>query len=257
MNKRISKSDARRARILDLLLGGQEVPIKDIADKLDVSLMTIHRDLVELEQNGAITRVRGAVSAEKSVLFESSYLFRSQKQIEEKKRLAKAALKFIEPGSALACDDSTTVYQIADLIQEITPVTVLTNGLPLVNRLCTEPGVEVIALGGKYHRGFSGFFGLQCEQVASRYIVDVAVMSSTTIQGNSLFTQDEQVVRMKRVMLGIAKKSVLLVDSSKFTYSALNHIADLSDFDHVIISRDTDADTLKSLRSAGIAFDLA
>jgi DeoR/GlpR family transcriptional regulator of sugar metabolism len=87
--------------------------------------------------------------------------------------------------------------------------------------------------------------------------VDVAVMSSTTIQGISLFTQEEQVVRMKRVMLSIAKKSVLLVDSSKFTYSALNHIADLSDFDHVIISKDTKPETLASLRSAGIAFDLA
>jgi DeoR/GlpR family transcriptional regulator of sugar metabolism len=238
-------------------MGGQQVQIKEIAEKLEVSLMTIHRDLAELEQNGAITRVRGAVSAEKSVLFESSYLFRSNKQLNEKRRLVKAALKYVSAGNALALDDSTTVAQIADFIQEITPVTVLTNGLDMINRLCTEPGIDVIALGGMYHRGFNGFFGLQCESVIASYIVDVSIMSSTTIQGTSLFTQEEQVVRMKRAMLKIAKKTVLLVDSSKFTYSALNHVADLSDFDHVIISSDTDEAALNTLRGAGIVFELA
>jgi len=257
MSTKLSKSDARRTQILDLLSGGQQVQIKEIAEKLDVSLMTIHRDLAELEQNGAISRVRGAVSAEKSVLFESSYFFRSQRQIEEKKRLVRAALKYVTPGNALALDDSTTVAQIADIIQEVTPITVLTNGLGMINRLCTEPGVDVISLGGKYHRGFNGFFGLQCERATSDYIVDVSIMSTTTIQGTALFTQEEQVVRMKRIMLKIARKSILLVDSTKFTYSALNHTADLADFDHVIISSDTDPENLESLRTAGIVFELA
>lgn len=257
MNKPASKSELRRNKILDLLLGGRQVPIKEIAEKLDVSLMTIHRDLAELEQNGAITRVRGAVSAEKSVLFESSYFFRSQKQIEEKKRLAKAAMQFIEPGNAVAWDDSTTVFQMTEFIQEVTPITVLTNGLSAIQKLCTESGVEVIALGGKYHRGFDGFFGIQCEEAISTYVVDVAVMSSTTIQGTSLFTQDEQVVRMKRAMLKIAKKSVLLIDSTKFKYSALNHIAELSEFSHVVVSKETEPATLESLRASGIRFETA
>lgn len=257
MNKNRSRSDARRTQILDLLSGGQQVQIKEIAEQLDVSLMTIHRDLNELEQNGAVSRVRGAVSAEKSVLFESSYYFRSQKQIDEKQRLARAALKYVKPGNALALDDSTTVAQVAEFIQHITPITVLTNGLGMINRLCTEPGVDVIGLGGKYHRGFNGFFGLQCERVASSYVVDVSIMSTTTIQGTGLFTQDEQVVRMKRMFLQIARTSILLVDSTKFTYSALNHTADLGDFDHVIISAETDPATLDALRAAGIEFELA
>ncbi|WP_370303855.1 DeoR/GlpR family DNA-binding transcription regulator [Pseudooceanicola sp.] len=256
MNKSASKSVLRRSKILDLLLGGREVPIKEIAEKLDVSIMTVHRDLAELERNGAITRVRGAVSAERSVIFESSYHFRSQKQIDEKRRLARAAIKHIEPGNALAWDDSTTAYQMTEFIQEITPITVLTNGLPVIERLSNEPGVEMIALGGKFSRGFNGFFGLQCEQAIASYVVDVAVMSSTTIRGISLYTQDEQVVRMKRAMLKIAKKSVLLVDSSKFQFSALNYIADLTDFDHVIISKDPGEEALATLRSAGIDFEL-
>ena len=58
-------------------------------------------------------------------------------------------------------------------------------------------------------------------------------------------------------MLKIAKKSILLIDSSKFTYSALNHVADLGDFDHVIVSSDTDEKSLEALQAAGIKFELA
>ena len=71
-------------------------------------------DLADLEANGAITRVRGAVSAEKSVLFESSYLFREQKHIVEKRRLAQAAVKHIDPGMAVIWDDSTTAFQVTE-----------------------------------------------------------------------------------------------------------------------------------------------
>ncbi|MEO9779186.1 MAG: DeoR/GlpR family DNA-binding transcription regulator [Sedimentitalea sp.] len=255
--KNRSKSDIRKSQILKLLLGGGQLVIKDLAKQLDVSLMTIHRDLADLEANGAITRVRGAISAEKSVLFESSYLYREQKHVAEKRRLAQAAIKHISAGMAVVWDDSTTVFQVSEFIRDVTPITVLSNGLPVLDRLATEPGVEVIALGGKYHRGFNGFFGIQCEQAIKSYRVDVALMSSTTVEGNFLYTQDEHVVRIKRAMLEAANTSILLIDSSKFEYSALNKVADLRDFDHVIVSKDTDQRHIDALTQAGVKLELA
>ena len=68
----LSKSDRRRARILQMLMSGTTAQIRDLAAELRVSLMTVHRDLAELEKEGLVRRLRGAVSAEKSLLFESS-----------------------------------------------------------------------------------------------------------------------------------------------------------------------------------------
>jgi len=252
-----SKSDIRKSEILELLLDGGQVLIKDLATQLDVSLMTIHRDLADMEANGAITRVRGAVSAEKSVLFESSYLYREHQHIAEKRRLAQAAVKHIDPGMAVIWDDSTTAFHVTDFIQEITPVTVLSNSLPVIVRLATEPDVKIIAIGGGYHRGYNGFFGLQCEQLIRTYHVDVALMSSTTVQGTFIYTQDEQVVRTKRAMLEVAKKSIVLIDSSKFEYSALNKVACLRDFDHVIVSKDIDERRINELIQADVKLELA
>ena len=81
----------------------------------------------------------------------------------------------------------------------------------------------------KVPSGLQRLFRLACERAIRSYRVDVALMSTTTIQGQSMFTQDEQVLRAKQAMIEIARKSILLVDESKFHFSALNHVADLSD----------------------------
>tara|TARA_B100000780_G_scaffold81482_1_gene55619 strand:+ start:10911 stop:11315 length:405 start_codon:yes stop_codon:yes gene_type:complete len=134
---------------------------------------------------------------------------------------------------------------------------VLSNSLPVIDRLATEPDVEIIALGEKYNRGYRGFFGLQCEQAIRSYHVDVALMSSTTVQGTFIYTQDEQVVRIKQAMLEVAKRSIVLIDSSKFEYTAFNKVADLRDFDHVIVSKDIDERRINELIQANVKLELA
>ena len=81
-------------------------------------------------------------------------------------------------------------------------------------------------------------------------------MSTTTIQGMSLYTQDEHVVRAKQAMMEIARKKILLVDESKFHFSALNHVADLSVFDVVLISSSVDSTTIARLRDGGVKLQL-
>ncbi len=88
-----SKAERRRAEIMRVLMDGGSVQIKDLAERLDVSLMTIHRDLNDLQEQGLVRRVRGSVSAEKTMLFESSYVYRARQKVVEKQALAKAAVQ--------------------------------------------------------------------------------------------------------------------------------------------------------------------
>ena len=251
-----SKAERRRAEIMRVLMDGGSVQIKDLAERLDVSLMTVHRDLNDLQEQGLVRRVRGSVSAEKTMLFESSYVYRARQKSAEKQRLAQAAAAHIEPGNAIVWDDSSTTYHLCDYIGAVTPVTVITNALPVMERLHDMAEVDLIALGGKYHRGYNGFFGMACEKAIRGYHVDVAIMSTTTIQGLSLYTQDEQVVRAKQAMMSIARRKILLVDDSKFHFTALIHVADLTDFDLVLMTRTVDEAIQRRLSEGGVRFEL-
>ncbi|MDQ0324126.1 DeoR/GlpR family transcriptional regulator of sugar metabolism [Pararhizobium capsulatum DSM 1112] len=251
-----SKADLRRSTIVRTLMENGTAQIKDLAISLGVSLMTIHRDLNDLQDQGLVRRIRGAVTAEKSMLHESSYVFRARQFVDEKRRLARAAVAHIDPGNAVIWDDSSTTYHACDFIESVTPVTVITNAIPVIERLRDVADIELIALGGKYHRVYNGFFGLACEKAIQSYHVDVALMSTTTIQGLSLYTQDEQVLRVKQSMIRIARKKILLVDESKFHFSALNHVADLSVFDVVIVPQTVDERIIQYLQQNGINLEL-
>ena len=252
----LSKSERRRSRILQVLMGGATAQIRDLAELLGVSLMTVHRDLAELEKEGLVRRLRGAVSAEKSLLFESSYNFRGRKQIEEKRRLAKAAVARLEPGNAIVCDDSTTTYHICDYIAEMAPLTVITNAVPILERLRSVPEIDLIATGGRYHAGYNGYFGNACERTIRSFHVDVAILSTTTIQGLSLYTPDETVVRAKQAMMEIARRRILLADATKLQFTALNYVAQITDFDLVLLTGDVPQANLDQFRKAGVNFEL-
>lgn len=252
----LSKADQRRAEIIRMLMESSSMQIKDLATRLDVSLMTIHRDLNDLQNQGLVRRLRGSVSAEKSMLFESSYLYRARQHVAEKRRLARAAVAHIEPGNAIIWDDSSTTFHVTDFIEQVAPVTIITNALPVLERLRETPEIDLIALGGKYHRAYNGFFGLACERAIRSYRVDVALMSTTTVQGLSMFTQDEAVLRAKQAMIEIARKRILLVDESKFHFSALNHVADLSVFDVVLISGTVEPSIIQLMRDGGVKLQL-
>jgi DeoR/GlpR family transcriptional regulator of sugar metabolism len=250
-----SKQEQRRSEIVKILMDAGSVPIKELAGRLGVSFMTVHRDVNDLQERGFVRRIRGAVSAEKSMLFESSYLYRTRQNVEAKRRLARTAVRHIEPGDAIVWDDSSTAFHVTDVIERVAPVTVITNALPVMERLQALAGIDLIALGGRYNRSYAGFFGLGLEKSIRSLHVDVALLSTTTVQGLSLFTQDEQVVRAKQAMIEIARKRLLLVDASKFGYSALHHVADLTDFDLVLIAGSVDEAIVARMRAGGVSFE--
>ncbi|MBN9016742.1 MAG: DeoR/GlpR transcriptional regulator [Rhizobiales bacterium] len=252
----LSKAERRRQRIIQTLMSGSSAAIRDLAEALGVSLMTVHRDLAALEKEGLVRRLRGSVSAEKSLLFESSYNYRSRKSGDEKKRLARAAASRLEPGNAVIIDDSTTSYHLCDYLPEIAPLTVITNAAPILERLRHVPEIDLISTGGRYHPGYNGYFGANCEKAIRSYHVDVAILSTTTIRGLSLYTPDEIVVRAKQAMMQVARRRFLLADSTKFQFSALNYVAEITDFDLVLLTGEVPPPVLEQLHAARVNFEL-
>ena len=249
-----SKSETRRSEILEMVVENRSAQVDQLADAFGVSKMTIHRDLNRLQERGLVRRIHGGVTAEKSVSFESNYQFRMLQANAEKARLGRAAAEYVSPGDAIVLDDSTTTYHLLEFIEGIDPLTVLTNSFAAIARLKDHDNINLIGLGGSFSRRFNGFFGLACEQMLDLFRVDTAIMSTTTVQGTGIHSQEEEVVRAKRAMMKIAKTRILLADASKFSCTALHYIADLREFDQVLICGEVHPDHLVLLRDAGVSF---
>jgi DeoR/GlpR family transcriptional regulator of sugar metabolism len=248
---------ARQERISELVLERSFVEAKELAREFDVSLMTIHRDLDELEAQGVLRKVRGGATPLPSSLFESNVRYRLTVAAAEKQALARHAIAMIEPGQSIMLDESTTVLALARLLPSRVPLTVITNSLTVVQELKAVKEIHLIVLGGDYWPRHEAFCGLACEAAVAALRADILFMSTTAISGGIAFQPDQDMAIAKRAMIAAAAKRVLLVDHSKLGRVALHRLAALRDFDLVVVDDGADAAALRQLREAQVPFDVA
>ncbi len=118
----------RLDQVRQYVLANQSASPAELARRFGVSVMTVHRDFAELEQQGVVRRFRGGVTAQPSAVFESNIAYRMNAMQAEKDAIASYARRFIEPGMAILLDDSTTCLALAARhLEGIAPLTVVTN----------------------------------------------------------------------------------------------------------------------------------
>lgn len=247
----------RQEQIAEHVLQRGSVSAKELATMFGVSVMTIHRDLDELEHQGVLRKLRGAAEAQPTSLFESNVRYRVRTAREEKEALARRALEEITPGQSVMLDDSTTSLPLARLLKDITPLTVITNFVRTIQELSGVKGISVISLGGEYLPSHDAFGGVVCETAIASLRADVLFMSTSAVSGCTAMHQEQEIVRTKRAMLTSARKRVLLVDHSKLGKTALHRLAPLRDFDLVLVDGGTDEDTLDELKDCSVRVEVA
>ena len=247
----------RRRQIEQLVLQRGTVTINEMAEAFEVSPMTIHRDLAELEQLGVVCRFRGGASALPSGVFESSLRYRMSAMPEEKAALGLAARSLVEPGMSVLLDASTTTLAAVRYLADLSPLTVVTNQLEILRMTTLMDGVRVICLGGEYLRSEDCFIGTQCVENLQSLSVDLAFMSASSVDGAGAFDPGAEIVLIKRAMMACSDRSVLLVDHSKFRAKALLRFASLDEFDLVITDDGASDEQVDGLMSRGVRYLLA
>ena len=259
-DRRLRSPASRRDRLEAAIVAAGSATPQQLADKFGVSLVTIHRDLAELERRGVVRRFHGGVSAQPSGVFESNLPYRLGSMAEAKQAIADAALRLIEPGSSVLLDDSTTALHLIDGLVHCVPIHVATPFLQALIKLrehAANHDIHVIGLGGRYDPPHDSFLGLHTNEQIQGLYVDAVFMSSSALSGTDVFHQEEQIVAMKRAMLSASKRRYLLIDSTKLHRTALLHVASLNEFDLIITDSGADPEVLANWSSAGISFEIA
>lgn len=251
-DSRQTRQLARQRAITEAVMAEGTVRIEQLAERFDISLMTVHRDLDELENRGLLRKSRGIATATSTSLVESSDVYRASRQLAEKEAIALAALDFVEPGQAIFLDDSTTVLHLARHLPAKAPLTVITNVLTLMNELRGERGIDLLALGGQYYNWCSAFMGRMTVEAVRELRADIFIMSTSAITDDVAFHQTLETVDTKRAMFDAAQRRVLLADHTKFDKRALHALLPLRDFDAVVLDRATPVDHVQRLRRQGI-----
>ena len=141
---------------LERLLAEQgSVAVSRIAKRLNVSAMTVRRDLDKLAARGGVSRVHGGAVAQDKLRFGT----RLERGSKAKAAAARKLLPLIPERGAVYFDGSTTIFQLVSLLAGRSGLTVATNNLDTFLALTRQPGIEPVLVGGTLNRATDNFVG--------------------------------------------------------------------------------------------------
>ena len=251
---RASGHALRRSEIAEFVKGKGMARIDELADQFGVSTMTIHRDLDHLHERGMLRKVRSGAEAPPSEAFERNIELRKALNLDEKQAVARTGFEWAAGRvdmQAIALDDSTTALHVLPTLLQHVPLTVVTNFLPAINELSTEPRVRLNAIGGDFVPEFSSFLGPQSTRALHDMHYDVLFMSVPAVSRGMCFHPSSPAAELKRAFMESAELCVLLIDHSKVARRAIHRICDLVVFDAVVVDAGIDPEERQRLEDGG------
>lgn len=245
--------EERHNLILETLIRHESIPVSSLSLLLDVSAVTIRKDLTELESAKKLYRSHG-----KAVLI-NPYI--NNRSILEKEKLARREKELIgrEAASMITHDDSiiiasgSTVLAFAHCIKPIHRLTVISASLKVSEFLGTNENIEVIQLGGTLRHSSLSVVGKYAEAPLSEFCCSKLFIGVDGIDLDfGLTTTDIREADLNKVMMRTAQKTIVLADSSKFRRRGFSKIANITDVDTIITDSNIPATISQAIEDLGI-----
>jgi len=247
----------RRGQIAQFVREAGTARTEVLAERFQVSAMTIIRDLDALAADGLIERTRGGARLGSLRLRERNVSWRARQQVAQKHALARVAMTHLRSGMTIAIEDSTTTAAMIPHLAMLRPLTVITNFLPVILATADEPDIELVALGGQFDRNLRSFDGPAVIDQLAMLNADVVLMSSESVYNGYLLHPSADVARRKRAFLECGERRILLLDSTKFASRSSYRVGPIDDFDLVIVDGDVTDDQRSQLAQCDVAVEVA
>ncbi|MDF3604844.1 DeoR/GlpR family DNA-binding transcription regulator [Paracoccus sp. DMF-8] len=227
----------RQSEILELARHDGRVHVDDLAQRFDVTLQTIRRDLGDLAEAGLVDRVHGGAVPRTGVV-NLGYRSRRRMNAEAKAAIAAACAAEIADNSSMILNPGTSTEAVAHALVNHQNITVVTNNMNVANILLANPGCEIMVAGGALRRSDGGIVGEMTTQFIEQFKVDFAVIGTSGLdQDGDLLDYDLAEVRVSRAILRQSRRAFVVTDHSKVGRSAPARIASLSEIDTLFTDR--------------------
>lgn len=243
---------SRQQKIMEYVEEHGSVQVKELAEYLEVSEATVRRDLDELDADGLLERTHGGavLRNDKTSSFERQHNERIVIMPEEKRRIAKKAVSFINEGETILLDSGTTSYYLANELSNIPNLTVITYDLFIACNMILHPTSTMIVTGGIRRQGFNNvLWGNMVEDCIRNIRVDKAFLGADAIDSDfGVSNTNILEANVKKLLLKAGKKVILIADHTKLNRVALVKVCDLTEIDELVIDNSVDEENLNRIR---------
>jgi len=246
---------ARHAVILDTIRRSGYVRIGDLIEKLDVSPVTVHRDLDYLAKTNSLKRVRGGARSFEHGTHEikTDYVLREAQAPALKYQIAEFARAKVENGTTIFLDASTTAFALALALERNPPIglTVVTNSNTIAFHL-RSPKIKLIVVPGEIDQSMRAIAGTWTIKFLESMHFTIAFISAAGISLTAgLTTSQKSLADISETVLNRSDTSFALLDSTKFGTTALIPLAKQAKVTSIITDDSLSASEIMKYREAG------
>ena len=247
----------RHQIILDILNKEKYLEVLDLCKLLNVSAVTIRKDLKLLEEKGLLFRTHGGASLENPYINEKAVNEKEKISVEEKNGIAQAAAKLIDENDSIMIASGTTVQALAKFIVPKNKLTAITSSVYVVLHLINHKDIEILQLGGYVRHSSASVVGNHATQILDNVSCSKLFLGVDGIDLDyGLSTTNLEEAQLNKKMLESAQKTIVLADSSKFGKKSFAKICGLEDVDQIITDSGISTSVIKKLEESGIVVNI-
>jgi DeoR/GlpR family transcriptional regulator of sugar metabolism len=250
-------AELRRAHILGQIKSAGGASVAELAREHGVSPITVYRDLERLAADGLVERVHGGARALPSdgPAIETDWTTRLRQARAAKDAIAAFAVGWIEEGSTIFADSSTTCLALARRLEQSPPkaLTLVTNSPAIALDLHAE-SVHVIVTPGEVDQNLRMIGGRWAVEFLAELNFDIAFVSAAGLSlDKGLTTTRRALADTLNAARAVSARTVGLMDSSKFGRSSLLSIARAEELDAIVVDQELAPETFDKYALAGVA----
>lgn len=245
----------RQAKLIKLVNLYQKIEVSKLAELLEVSQVTIRKDLDHLEEEGLLAREHGYALIKNA----NDINTRMTINYEKKLNIATKAAEMVSNGETVMLESGSTCALLAEQLAKLKKdVTIITNSAYIAIRIRELPIRKVILLGGEYQKEYQGMVGPLVRKCAREFFVDKFFVGTDGFIPDAGFTCDDLMrVETMQYMANSANRMIILADSSKFSQKGVVIQTTFDELDTVCTDADVPAAALDNLKKHNICIEIA
>ncbi len=249
------KSERQDCILREVLQRGSAAVV-DLAGWLNVSEITIRRDLDELDRGGHLQRIHGGARRRSPRGPEPPVVQRQLLCSPERQAIALVAAELALDGDVIALESGSTTLELARAIarRPWQCLQVVTNSFPIAGELMGCYGVQIVFIGGIVNRDEMGTFGVPAQDMLRRLSIHKLFLGCRGIDphlGLSNSIQAEMETATVRALTAASDQVFVLADHSKFGHTFLFQVLPITDIDIIITDSQTPHSVLDELQRRG------
>jgi DeoR family transcriptional regulator, aga operon transcriptional repressor len=225
----------RRSKTIKLLNEKGQTSVSELSKLLNVSEVTIRKDLQYLEEKSVLIRTHGGAMKKDYLVQDLHFDDKGKKNAEQKRRIGEKAAQLVQDGDSLILDAGTTVMQLAKGLHNKKNLNVLTPAINIALELMRTPEIQITVLGGILRPNSAAVVGSYAEMMLRDHYCSKLFLAADGFDPMfGITTTNALEAHLNRLMIDSAQAAILVIDSSKFGRRGLSRICSVEQIDTVV-----------------------